>query len=163
MIRYAGHFITFQEVPGEVSLVFTITGCPRNCDGCHSPWLRDPNHGVDIEETFYTLLEKYGGDITCVCFMGEGQDPDTLSILVKHVQDRGLRVALYTGADSLEELPPFVKDFNYIKLGHYDKERGGLDNPGTNQRFYWNRTAGTMLPPDLMDLTYLFERKHYFE
>ncbi|WP_231731034.1 4Fe-4S cluster-binding domain-containing protein [Lacimicrobium alkaliphilum] len=37
--------ICFQEVPDEVSLAFTITGCPLACAGCHSRDTWDPDKG----------------------------------------------------------------------------------------------------------------------
>jgi len=42
---------------------------------------------------------------------------------------------------------------DYIKLGPYVEEKGGLDNPNTNQRFY-RITAGK-----LTDETWMFQRK----
>lgn len=156
MIRYAGYYITFQEVPNEISLVFTISGCPRRCDGCHSPWLRDPEFGNDLEEDLPVLLDKYGEDISCVCFMGEGRDMEALHRCMLTVSDYGLRSALYTGADSVEELPSFINMLDYLKLGHYDKDLGGLDSPFTNQHFYWLRKWRNE-PPEMVDITWMFQ------
>jgi len=121
VIRYSGYYITFQEVPNEVSLVLTITGCPRRCEGCHSPWLRDPDLGDDLEKDLPVLLEKYGEDISCVCFMGEGTDMDALHRCAFMATKYNVKLALYTGADSMDELPDFVNYFDYIKVGHFDR------------------------------------------
>lgn len=141
MIRYEKHYVTFQEVPNEVSLVLTVTGCPRRCEGCHSPWLQDHERGDDLLDALPDLLDQYGDDITCVCFMGEGTDEDAFEKCVHMVWMRKLKVCLYSGADSFEDLPYIARFLNYIKIGHYDKRLGGLDTPGTNQRFYWNPNA----------------------
>lgn len=35
-MRFSAKDIVFQEVPGEVALAYTITGCTVGCKGCHS-------------------------------------------------------------------------------------------------------------------------------
>lgn len=167
MIKYAGYYITFQEVPNEVSLVLTITGCPRRCDGCHSPWLRDPELGNDLIEDLPGLLDKYQDAVTCVCFMGEGTDEEAFEACVHMVWMKHLKVCLYSGVDSFEDLPYIARFLNYIKLGHYNKLRGGLHIPGTNQRFYMNpcaingtRTLHRWCPAGLVDLTEEFQKKY---
>ena len=35
MLRYVHEDIVWQEVPGEVSLAYSIAGCPLRCPGCH--------------------------------------------------------------------------------------------------------------------------------
>ena len=74
MVKYCGYYITFQEVPNEVSLTFTISNCPYRCEDCHSPWLQK-NIGDELTtETIMLLLDKYQGAVTCVCFMGDGHE-----------------------------------------------------------------------------------------
>ena len=164
MIRYTGHYITFQEVPNMVSLVLTISGCQRNCVGCHSPWLRDPDMGCDLEEMLPGLLDRYGDGINCVCFMGEGRDSYAFERCVKMVQKRKLKTCLYSGADSLDELPSIVKSMHFIKLGHYEAALGGLNSPTTNQRMYKN--FGAYCRPykyDLVDVTKSWFQREYKE
>ena len=133
MIKYTGVYVTFQEVPDEVSLVLTISNCLGRCDGCHSPWLGE-DIGDDLEKDLPGLLDKYDGCITCVCFMGEGNDKDALMRCCQMISSRGLKRAIYSGRDQV--------DFNeigfpeYIKVGSYKKELGGLDSYTTNQRMY---------------------------
>ena len=70
-MRYANVEITTIEVPGEISICFSITGCPLNCDGCHSPSLRDHQSGKFLyDEKFKKILRAYEGLATCVLFMG---------------------------------------------------------------------------------------------
>ena len=38
-LRYDGAAVVFSEVPDEISLAISITGCPRRCPGCHSEYL----------------------------------------------------------------------------------------------------------------------------
>lgn len=45
----------------------------------------------------------------------------------------GLKTALYSGDDNFPLELAEVLD--YIKYGHYDKNKGGLTNPATNQKF----------------------------
>ena len=40
-MKYTEAIVTFQEVPGEVSLTLSISGCPLRCMYCHSPHLRE--------------------------------------------------------------------------------------------------------------------------
>lgn len=63
--------VVFQEVPGEISLCFSISGCPLRCEGCHSPFLWKEGNGNELTpEYFQTLLDQYSGFATCVVFMG---------------------------------------------------------------------------------------------
>ena len=152
MIKYAGCGVTFQEVPNEVSLSFSISNCSGNCEGCHSPWLKD-DVGKDLENDLPALLNQYCDSITCVCFMGEGIDPISLLTCVEMVRRRGLKVALYSGRDSIYSIPfcrIMISKLNFIKIGSYRKELGGLDSYTTNQRMY-KITDGR-----LKDITYMF-------
>jgi len=36
MLRFVHEDVVWQEVPHEVSLAYTIAGCPLRCPGCHS-------------------------------------------------------------------------------------------------------------------------------
>ena len=162
MIKYVDYDIVFQEVPGEVSLALNISNCPFRCEGCHSPHLRE-DIGENLERDLPMLLEKYKGMITCVLFLGEGNDLDALWNLIMELHQSGLKTALYTGDDfvprSQEELIHFAEDEyaapDYLKVGPYKKELGGLSSPGTNQRMYrWNAETKRY-----DDITYMFWRK----
>ena len=48
-----------------------------------------------------------------------------------------LKVGWYTGQSEIPEIiSENLSEFDYIKIGPYDRERGGLDNPNTNQIMY---------------------------
>ena len=138
MIKFAAYDITFQEVPDEVSLTFSISNCTGSCPGCHSPMLHE-NIGCDLEEILPILLDTYGNSVTCVCFMGEGNDPEALVRCMQAVRIRGLKICLYSGRDLIQDIPmietilPLV---DYLKVGSYRQDLGGLNSPATNQQFY---------------------------
>ena len=143
MLKYTGYYITFQEVPNETALVFTISGCTRHCDGCHSPWLQK-DIGDDLAEDFMKIVGEYRDDVTCVCFMGgDDVDPEMLACLIRIARLCGLKTCLYSGAKHDPFAPVFrylnAGDLTYWKTGQYRKDLGGLASPSTNQRMYrWN-------------------------
>ena len=134
MVKYCGYYITFQEVPNEVSLTFTISNCPYRCEDCHSPWLQK-NIGDELTtEIIMRLLDKYQGAATCVCFMGDGNDYPSLRKLVEYVRSMGIKTCVYSGGHRNDvELYGFP---DYYKEGSYVKRLGGLDSPSTNQHMW---------------------------
>ena len=59
-LRYSSYDIVLQEVPNEISLCFTITGCPLACEGCHSEYIWDGSKGCALtNEGLEQLLSKY--------------------------------------------------------------------------------------------------------
>jgi anaerobic ribonucleoside-triphosphate reductase activating protein len=138
MLRFVNYDIVFQEVPDEVTLAINISNCPNCCPGCHSPWLREDIGEELSEKTLDILLEKYGGAITCICFMGGDAAPgevERLAVFLRKATTHRIKTAWYSGR---AELPSgcSVPNFDYIKLGPYIENLGGLRSPATNQRFY---------------------------
>lgn len=126
----------YQEVPGQISLALSISGCPINCKGCHSSETHSLSFGIELTENeFNRLLNKYK-HTTCVLFYGGEWNIVELLKYIKIAKNRNLKVALYSGYN----LSFFNKDFlfllDYIKVGKYIEEKGGLSNPNTNQKFY---------------------------
>jgi len=146
LTKYDGYYITFQEVPNEISLTFTITNCPHACKGCHSPWLRN-DVGRYLKEDILSIISKYDEMITCVCFMGEGNDIDELISLSKEIE---YKTAIYVGLDNISE---WMLNFDYVKVGHFEESLGGLDNPSTNQKMY------KTINDKFVDITYEFNKK----
>lgn len=152
MLRYADYDIVFQEIPDEVSLAINLSNCPNGCKGCHSPYLMQDVGEVLTEESLSVLLEKYGEEISCVCFMGGDADPKGVQRMAEYVKeksDNNIKAGWYSGK---QELPDGIdiNAFNYIKLGPYMEQFGGLKSPATNQRLY-KIEAGEM-----KDITYRF-------
>ena len=139
-LKYLGSSIVFQEVPDEISLAINISGCPHKCEGCHSDYLWEYN-GNYISDDIESLIEQYEGYITCVCFMGEGNDKKGLLELARFVlREKHLWPALYSGREEVEE--DYNRFFRYIKVGPYKEEFGPLNKETTNQRLYWVHSSG---------------------
>lgn len=142
-MRFVDLSIVLQEIPGEISLALTITGCTLRCAGCHSRHTWNKNKGDELTmDAFVTMLDKYDGLITCVVFFGGEWYEDQLIVLLQVAQARNLKTALYTG---LDDVPDSIKQhLTFLKTGPYEKENGGLASPGTNQRLV-NLTNGEIL------------------
>ncbi len=134
----AGYDVVFQEVPAEVSLALNLAGCPHCCPGCHSPQLQTQAGDRLTEGLFLDLIGRYRSAVTCVCFMGGDAELAELAHLARLGRSMGLKTAWYSGlADYPADFPADL--FDYLKLGPYRDELGGLDRPTTNQRFYATR------------------------
>lgn len=139
--------VVFQELPGEISLTFSITGCGKHCPGCHSPHLQDSRNGVELTaQRFLDAISAYDGFITNVLFFGGEWEPDTLVQLFILAQTRGLKTTLFTADLSVDNA--ILNHLDFIKTGPYIEALGGLDSRTTNQRVY-NLTTGT-------DITYKY-------
>ena len=68
--------------------------------------------------------------------MGEGQNPAQLREALQLVRSKGLKTCLYSGCGSVEPFRNLLPLLDYLKLGEYRPDRGSLDSPDTNQRFY---------------------------
>ena len=134
-MKIASYDIVFQDVPGEVTLSLNLSQCPNCCPGCHSPQLQeDIGYPLD-DEMLDGLLERYGNDITCVCFMGGDREPGEVMRLAGLVKKAGIKTAWYSGRQKLPDcFDAGVLD--YVKVGPYIESRGPLTNPDTNQIMY---------------------------
>ncbi|MBK9323526.1 MAG: anaerobic ribonucleoside-triphosphate reductase activating protein [Bdellovibrionaceae bacterium] len=127
--------IVFREVPEEISLSFLISGCRKRCPGCHSSHSWPASSGQLLSQSLLDKeIEQYKNFITCVLFLGGDWEAQTLVPLLMHVQNRGLKTALYSGEDHVPS--QISAHLNYLKLGTYIQKLGGLNNPETNQRIY---------------------------
>jgi anaerobic ribonucleoside-triphosphate reductase activating protein len=133
-MKYLNTAITFREFPDEISLCINITNCSFHCSGCHSPELwEDIGTELTFKELHKLIYSNKG--ITLVGFMGGL--PKKINELAEYVKniDPPLKVGwYYGGTDIPSEIN--LENFDYIKIGPYIKELGGLDKPTTNQRMY---------------------------
>lgn len=132
-MKYYNSVIGFLEIPDEVTLCINISNCPIHCEECHSKWLwKDVGQELNIN-TLQDLINKNKG-VSCVCFMGGDNDPCKINEFAKFIKN-SIKVAWYSG---LNEIPSCIdiKNFDYIKIGPYIKELGGLDSTNTNQKIY---------------------------
>ena len=135
MIKYYNAMVVFEEIPDEITLAINITNCPCHCIGCHSKFLWEDS-GTQLSKSELDELIKKNDGITCVCFMGGDSEPKTVNLLAEYIQNaKNLKVGWYSGMDELSD-DIKVENFDYIKIGHYDYELGGLDEKTTNQRLY---------------------------
>ena len=135
MLKYLYVKELFTEVPGEITLGISITGCTLHCKGCHSRELwEDKGTPLDVE-TMCGLLNQHNG-ITTLLLLGGEHDIDSLTELFMYAHKR-VKTAWYCGLDILpKDKQGILQYLDYLKLGHFDIELGGLDSPTTNQRFY---------------------------
>lgn len=152
-LKYLYKAICFQEIPTEISLSYSITGCPNKCKGCHSPELR-----ADIGSLLLADLEKdiikNKDAISCVLFFGGDNDKQIPSLIkcAEICKSHNLKTALYSGNNLINDALPFY--FDYIKVGEYMEALGGLKSPTTNQRLYKKNSNN-----EWEDITHLFRRK----
>ena len=138
MLKYTNTEVVFQEIPDETTLAINISNCPCHCKGCHSSYLAE-DIGEPLTERELEKLIKENKGITCISFMGGDLDPKEVDRLAQHVPycygGEELLVAWYSGRQELSK-DISLKNFNYIKLGPYIEELGGLKSNSTNQKLY---------------------------
>ena len=137
MLKCYNYDIVCQEVPDEITLAVNISCCPNRCKGCHSPWLLEDKGEPMTEDMLDSLIGKYQSAITCFCFMGGDAQPLEVMRLAKWIKTKWphIKTAWYSGKAELPEGFD-VMSMNFIKLGSYIKELGGLKSPTTNQKLY---------------------------
>ena len=135
MLKYLYISELFREVPGEITLGISISGCTIRCYGCHSRELwEDKGTPLDVE-TLCGLLNQHQG-ITCLLLLGGESDIDALTELFMYAHKR-VKTAWYSGFDLVPKNHLGILEYlDYLKLGPYKQELGGLDSPTTNQHLY---------------------------
>ena len=86
--------------------------------------------------------------------MGGDASPEEINNLAKFIKSSypKLKVSWYSGKTTISDLIN-LDNFDYIKIGPYVKELGGLDSPTTNQIFY------KVSNKKLIDITERFKNK----
>ena len=134
-MKYVDVTEVFAEIPDEITLAISISGCPIHCPGCHSQYLwADVGEPLTIEALSEMLKSHIG--ITCLCLMGGDQDPAEINGLARWIKENSkVRTAWYSGRS---ELPSEIEvtHFDYLKIGPYDAKCGPLNIKTTNQRLY---------------------------
>jgi len=142
-MNYHQFEIVLQEVPGEISLCFTITGCSLQCEGCHSPFLWKTENGMLLSvKEFEKKLNQYLGFASCVLFMGGEWHEENLVELLKIAHQKNYKTCLYTGQNSVSQ--SLLKELTWLKTGKWIPQNGGLNNPKTNQKFIHVKTNTTL-------------------
>ena len=133
MLKYVNTKITFAEIPDEISLCIEISNCPCHCEECHSPYLAD-DIGEPLDLQHLTNLIDTNKGITCVCIMGGDANPSEVDDIAQDIKEYypNLKVGWYSGRDYISK-DINLENFNYIKYGHYDENKGPLNSKTTNQ------------------------------
>lgn len=149
MLKYLYKQEVFKEVPGEITLGISLTGCQIRCKGCHSRELwEDKGTPLTIEELGELMKEHRG--LTCLLLLGGEHDIDALTELFMWAHKR-VKTAWYCGLDMIpRDKLGILQYLDFIKIGSYDMELGPLNESTTNQRFY------EVINGELIDHTYLF-------
>ena len=88
-----------------------------------------------------------------MCFMGEGEQSEIvrreLLAYVQESHNRGYTCCLYSGRDV--EIEEWMKVFDYVKIGSYQKDKGALCERTTNQHMWKRMNNGSY-----EDITYQF-------
>lgn len=157
MLKYIYCKEVFSEVPGEISLGISISGCQIHCQGCHSRELWEDKGTPLTIEHLQSLLDQHQG-ITCLCLLGGEHDIDSLTELFMYAHQR-IKTAWYCGLDMIPKDKVGILEYlDFAKLGHYDQELGGLDSPTTNQKFYKVESRSNNDSVKVTDITHIFHK-----
>ncbi len=123
-------------------MAINLSNCPCRCPGCHSQYLWSDTGTPLTPLALDKLVNDYGEEITCVCFMGGDSDPKYIETLARHLRQGHpeLKVAWYSGRSRISSTINKAV-FDYIKVGPYIKHLGCLKEKTTNQRLY-KRASG---------------------
>ena len=133
MLKYVDSKVVFAEIPDEITLAINISNCPCHCEECHSPYLAE-DIGEPLDLQHLTDLIDSNRGITCVCIMGGDANPSEVDDIAQDIKEYypELKVGWYSGRDYISK-DIDMSNFNYIKYGHYDKDKGPLNSKTTNQ------------------------------
>jgi anaerobic ribonucleoside-triphosphate reductase activating protein len=151
-MKYVDTLVSFSEIPDEITLCINMSNCSNKCEGCHSPWLQE-NIGIELNNyELYDIINKNSG-ISCVCFMGGDSDPEEINNLAIKIKSKNLKVGWYSGNSEISDKIN-IKNFDYIKIGPYLKNKGPLSDKNTNQKMY--KIIHFTGMNSLKDITYKF-------
>ena len=145
MLKCYSYDIVCQEIPDEISLAVNISCCPNRCPGCHSPWLWSEEGQEMTEDMLESLIGGYSAAITCFCFMGGDADPSEIERLASWIKKTypDKKTAWYSGSEKIADGFD-ISVLNYVKIGPYRHELGGLKSPTTNQALYMIESDGNL-------------------
>lgn len=138
-MKYQYAKVTFQEIPDEITLCIAISGCKVHCKDCNQKNLwKDEGKNLNIQKLDNLINANKG--ITCICFMGNAENIPMLWYYIKMTKENSnLKTAMYIGRDIIniiKDYGHFLNFLDYLKVGSYISNLGGLDSKTTNQRLY---------------------------
>lgn len=137
-MKFVDTQVVFSEIPDEITLAINISNCPCKCKGCHSAYLAQDIGALLTEEELLSQIAINEG-ITCVSFMGGDADPSEVLHFARFLRENKphIKVAWYSGRPQIAQCALLnLHNFDYIKVGPYQEERGPLNNPNTNQKLF---------------------------
>lgn len=84
-------------------------------------------------KVFTDLLDKYQAIASCVLFMGGEWHQRDLIQYLRIAKSKQFKTCLYTGEEWISKT--IADELDYLKLGPWIEEKGGLDQITTNQQF----------------------------
>lgn len=133
-MNYANLCIVLQEVPGEISICFSITGCELMCNNCHSSYLWKKENGTPLTlQKYKEILTEYNYLASCVLFMGGEWYEKELEKFLIVAEEFKYKTCLYTGETTISNR--LLKHLTWVKTGPWIEKLGGLDSKTTNQKF----------------------------
>ena len=134
-IKYTNYQVVFREIPEEITLAINITNCPNRCVGCHSPELQQDIGDILTPNVLFGIIEAHE-EITCVLFLGDGGNIKEIVSLIRKCKlvFTTLKFGIYTGDNKVTIDNDIIDNVEYLKIGEFDDELGGLDMATTNQR-----------------------------
>lgn len=136
MLYYSSKQIVLQEVPDEISLALSISGCPLRCKGCHSKETYNNKYGNKLDNNELQNILNNSKHITCVLFYGGEWNVEHLIELLKTSRAKHKKTCLYTGYELKFINKKLFNFLDYIKVNPYIESLGGLQSEKTNQIFY---------------------------
>lgn len=135
MLKYLYCKEVFREIPGEITLGLSISGCTIRCPACNQRELWEDKGTPLTQQCLEHLLKEHQG-ITCLLLLGGEHDIDALTELFMYAHKR-VKTAWYCGLDALPKNHQGITQYlDFLKLGRFRIEYGPLNDPNTNQKFY---------------------------
>ena len=156
MLKYLYVKELFSEIPQEISLGISITGCKIHCGGCHSKELWEDIGRPLTVDRLNEILDKHDG-VTCLLLLGGEHDISALTELFYHAHKR-VKTAWYSGLDKIPDSQQGILHYlDYYKIGRYKQDLGGLSSKTTNQKLYKIEHQGNGNYWET-DITYLLQK-----
>lgn len=133
-MKYVSTQITFREVPNLVTRCFSISNCGGDCFYCHSPELRDDVGDELTNNILHSYFRQDKDTVDCYVFLGDNQEPKRMLEILKLCKENGYKTCLYIGKNTTNW--EYLRYLDYLKLGPYVNDLGGLECKTTNQRMY---------------------------
>ena len=132
----SSNYITTQDVPDELALAISLSGCPIHCKGCHSAFTWNPFFGELLTDDMFRNIIKKNQYASCVLFYGGEWQLERLLELIDIAKEYNLKVCLYTGLELEKVDKKLINSLDYLKVGPYIEQLGGLNKKTTNQKMY---------------------------